>query len=199
MSAARDNVPLEGRSHFLILTILAALGFGMLWWVEKVPNQPENVRFGMSEAAAGLMAATLAVIVSHLSHRRGRARRAVVSTHGEDALGSRKSEGVLLLVASVGLVIVAILIAFYLEMSVAAAAALVAAVLSYALADLLHDTSSTVRTHHTWGWLFIAIVLVAAVVCIVSAPSVAEAVAAIAAAFVTFGGSLVGHGEGAAA
>ena len=48
------------------------------------------------------------------------------------------------------------------------------------------------------GWVFVAPPLAIAGLCIWFAPAVAEAVAAIAAAFVTFGGSLVGHGEGAA-
>jgi len=99
---------------------------------------------------------------------------------------------------SILLVIVAIVVARSVDVSVAAAAALVAAVLSYALANFLHNRVPAVRERHELGWLCIVIALAGAGTCIWLTPSFAEAVAAIAAAFVTFGGSLVGHGEGAA-
>jgi hypothetical protein len=193
--ALQDKAPLRSGRNFGILTTLAVVGFVALVVIEKTASTA-NLRSGMSEAAAGLMAATLAVIVSHLSHQQGRARRAVMSERGEDALYFR-GQGVLPLGASIVMVITAIAVACYLCVSIAAAAALVAAVLSYALADFLHNRSPAVRTRHEWGWMFVAIALAIAGACIWLAPSAAEAVAAIAAAIVTFGGSLVGHGQGA--
>jgi hypothetical protein len=190
----REDVPLRSGWNFGIVTVLAVIGFGVLVFLEKAART-DDVRSSMSEAAAGLMAAILAVIVSHLSHRQGRARGVKVSKYGKDGLRPMK-EGALLFGLSILLVAVAIFAAWRLRISIAAAAALVAAVLAYALADFLSDVSSTVRTRREWGLVLIPITLAVAVVGIWLNPSAAEAVAAIAAVFVTFGGSLLGHAQG---
>jgi len=144
--ALQDKASLRSGRNFGILTVLAVAGFVALVAIEKTASIA-NLRSGMSEAAAGLMAAILAVIVSHLSHQQGRARRAVELERGENLL-SLNEQGVLPLAASIVMVIAAIAVAYCLDVSVAAAAALVAAVLSYALANFLHNRYSAVRRCH---------------------------------------------------
>jgi hypothetical protein len=190
----REDAPLRSGWNFGIVTVLAVIGFGVLVCLEK-GARTDDVRSSLSEAAAGMMAASLAVIVSHLSHRQGRARGAAMSEYGKNGLRPRR-EGALFLGVSALMVIVAMVAAWRLRISIAAAAGLIAAVLAYALADFLHDMSSTVRTRHEWGSVLIPVTLAAAVVGMWLIPSEAEAVAAIGAVFVTFGGSLLGHAQG---
>jgi hypothetical protein len=193
-TTCREDVPLQSVQHFLLVTALAVLGFWMLVRVEEAASTPD-LQPAMSEAAAGLLAAILAVLVSHLSHRQGRARRALKRQHGEAAFGAR-TVGVVLLITSVALAVFAYFAARELDISKAAALTLAAAVLSYTLADFLHDVYSKARTCDSCGWVLILVAILIAAIGILVYPANAGWVAAIAAPVVTFGGSLLGHAEG---
>src|SRR4051812_12480698 len=86
--ALQDKASLRSGRNFGILTVLAVAGFVALVVIEKTASIA-NLRSGMSEAAAGLMAATLAVIVSHLSHQQGRAQSRGIRARRESSESQR--------------------------------------------------------------------------------------------------------------
>jgi hypothetical protein len=158
----------------------------------NVTNDPQS---SMSEAAAALIAAVLAVVGSYLGHRRGRAREIETRDNRERVLLQR-GKGVGFLGLSLLLVPAAFAFASWQNVSVAAATALAGAVIAITGADALHDMAPRLRTCPYCGLLIVGVTLVGGFVYILSDPENAEAVTAIGAAIITLGGSLLGHAEG---
>jgi hypothetical protein len=180
--------------NLVLLTVAVVVGFLLLVVVETAAPAAE-LESGMSEATASLLAAVAAVGVPLLSHRRGRRRRARLGEDRHRVL-LEKGEGIELLVASVVLVLAAFLTADWAHISTAAGAALAGAIISFTLTDALHDLFPVLRGSRSVGISVIITSLAVGFACVLCRPGDAEAVAAIGAAVLTFGGGLLGHAEG---